>query len=80
MAQLSNSHKMLLHKKRDYAARITSVLLELAKQGIALQGQDAREKSAKGGNFLGLSSLFSLYDEIIAKINKSINKTPGNPK
>ncbi|XP_030047161.1 uncharacterized protein LOC115461455 [Microcaecilia unicolor] len=69
-----SSHQKTVEENRDYALKITNLLLYLAKQGIALRGHDEREESANRGNFLELCNLFSKYDEAFArKLKGSFN-------
>uniref|UniRef100_H2ZZ42 DUF4371 domain-containing protein n=1 Tax=Latimeria chalumnae TaxID=7897 RepID=H2ZZ42_LATCH len=76
LSQLSNSHKMVVHENREYAAKVTSLLLYLATKGIALRGHDERQESTNRGNFLELCDLFARYDEAFAKkLSGSFNLT-----
>uniref|UniRef100_H3ADU5 TTF-type domain-containing protein n=1 Tax=Latimeria chalumnae TaxID=7897 RepID=H3ADU5_LATCH len=52
-----------LFRKREYARKITDLLLYLSRQGLALRGSDETETSENRGNFLDLCSLFAKYDE-----------------
>uniref|UniRef100_H3ADI7 TTF-type domain-containing protein n=1 Tax=Latimeria chalumnae TaxID=7897 RepID=H3ADI7_LATCH len=76
LSQLSNSHKMVVRENREYAAKVTNLLLYLATQGIALRGHDERQESTNRGNFLELCYLFASYDEAFAKkLSGSFNLT-----
>uniref|UniRef100_H3B3X7 DUF4371 domain-containing protein n=1 Tax=Latimeria chalumnae TaxID=7897 RepID=H3B3X7_LATCH len=60
---LSNSHKIIVQENREYARKITDLLLYLSRQGLTLRGSNETETSENRGNFLELCSLFAKYDE-----------------
>uniref|UniRef100_H3ARC9 DUF4371 domain-containing protein n=1 Tax=Latimeria chalumnae TaxID=7897 RepID=H3ARC9_LATCH len=60
---LSNSHKITVQENREYARKITDLLLYLSRQGLALRGSDETEASESRGNFLELCFLFAKCNE-----------------
>uniref|UniRef100_H2ZXN3 TTF-type domain-containing protein n=1 Tax=Latimeria chalumnae TaxID=7897 RepID=H2ZXN3_LATCH len=73
---LSNSHKITVQENREYARKITDLLLYLSRQGLALRGSDETETSENRGHFLELCSLFAKYDEQFEqKLHRTFNLT-----
>jgi hypothetical protein len=62
VAQLSDAHKDIVKRNREYLGRLVQIILYLAQQGVAFRGHDESSDSLNKGNFLELVDLISKID------------------
>ena len=55
-----------MKENRDYAKKVTDLIVFLGRQGLALRGHNEDRNSKNRGNFLELCSLFGKYDSKFA--------------
>jgi len=67
VSQLSAENKKKISENRDYAKKVTRLIIFLGRQGLALRGHDESTESTNRGNFLELCSLFGEYDSKFAQ-------------
>ena len=66
VSQLSTQHRISVKENRDYAKKVTDLIVFLGRQSLALRGHNEDRNSNNRGNFLELCSLFGKYDSKFA--------------